>query len=327
MRPVPVASELMPGLRATLTEMDPAGLSIAALATIRAGMVDWPGVDEVRRHPGIELSEHCAPGADGGPPVPVTILSPRGHAERIAAGAKPVPGLLNIHGGGMMVGNRMMDTPRLAALVVELGVVAATVEYRLAPEHPHPAPVEDCHAALVWFAQQAAQLGVDPKRIVVMGGSAGGGLSAGVALIARDRNSVQLAGQLLLCPMIDDRNTTASSRQYLADTIWTRGNNELGWSCLLGAAKGTDTVSCYAAPARAEDVGNLPPAYIEAGSAEVFRDESVDYASRIWAAGGSAELHVWSGGFHGFDLFAADTQVARAAIAARLSWLKRTLDL
>jgi acetyl esterase/lipase len=322
-RPVPVAEELREAL-ALMAPPDAPQLSAGTIAESRAAL--WrmlPPVEEMLAGRAIEAREFSVPGPDGAPDIAVTVLKPRGHDTSRPA----VPGLLNIHGGGMMVGNRLMDVPRLADLVDQLGVVAATVEYRLAPEHPHPAPVEDCHAALVWFARNAAEFGVDPTRIVVMGGSAGGGLAAGVALIARDRGSVKLAGQLLLCPMIDDRNVTVSSHQYLSATTWTRSTNELGWKCLLGDAAGTDAASPYAAPARAKDLSGLAEAYIETGSAEMFRDENVEYASRIWATGGSAELHIWSGGFHGFDLYAPGSALTRAALDARLTWLQRVLKL
>ncbi len=326
-KPVPYDPELLPIL-AIVAPADAPTLSRETLPAVRAGMLtSWPSMDSMIAGRPITATEYLVPGPLGAPEIAVTLLSPLGHAERIASGAPLVPGLLNIHGGGMMVGHRLMDIPRLADLVIELGVVAASVEYRLAPEHPHPAPVEDCHAALVWMANSALELGIDPSRIVVMGGSAGGGLSAGVALLARDKKSATLAGQLLLCPMIDDRNVTVSSRQYPSGNTWTRQVNELGWSSLLGAAAGTEAASPYAAPTRAASLANLPPAFIEAGSAEIFRDENVEYASRIWAEGGVAELHIWSGGFHGFDIYAPDSALAHAAIAARMSWLRRILQL
>ncbi|MDA3645241.1 alpha/beta hydrolase [Saccharopolyspora indica] len=258
----------------------------------------------------VEVAEHTA---DGG--IAITVLSPRGLDH-------PVPALYNIHGGGMMLGTRDMDNPRLVDLVLELGVVAINVEYRLAPEHPHPAPVEDCYAGLVWTAAHAAELHVDPARIVVMGGSAGGGLAAGVALLARDRGGPALAGQLLLCPMIDDTSTTVASHQYQGIGPWPREATIAGWSALVGDA---EEVSPYAAPSRAADLSNLPHAFIEVGSAEGFRDEDVEYARRIWATGGRAELHVWSGGCHGFDIYAPAAEITRAALAARLSWLRRVL--
>lgn len=268
----------------------------------------------------VDVVERTIPGPDGAPDLEVTILSPRDRQG-------PVPALYNIHGGGMMVGHRNMDVPRLLALVQELGVVAVNVEYRLSPEHPHPAPVEDCYAGLVWTVKNAEELGIDPDRVVVMGGSAGGGLSAGVALLARDRGGPNLAGQLLLCPMIDDTNTTVASHQYSGLGTWTRESNLAGWRSLLGDAVGTDDVSPYAAPTRATDLSGLPPAFIEVGSAETFRDEDTQYALRIWATGGQAELHVWSGAFHGFDIYAPDWPISQEAVRTRTSWLRRVLGL
>lgn len=322
-RPVPYAREMLATL-AQIAPEDAPEMTAEGLVAERAAMDQWfPSFEAaIGDHP-IDFAEHAVPGPEGAPDVIVSVLSPRGLKERIAAGAAPVGAMYNIHGGGMMVGNRRMDVPRLVDLVLEFGIVAATVEYRLAPEHPDPAPVEDCHAGLVWMSASAEMLGIDPERIVIMGGSAGGGLSAGVSLIARDRGTVKIAGQMLLCPMIDDTNTTPSSYHYLRGNTWTRQRNLLGWQSLLGDRVGTDAVSIYAAPYRAKDLTNLPAAFIEAGSAEMFRDENVEYANRIWASGGTVELHIWSGGFHGFDFFAPETELARAAIDARRSWLKR----
>lgn len=322
-RPVPYARETLATL-AQIAPDDAPDMTAGGLVAERAAMDQWfPSFEAaIGDHP-IDFAEYAVPGPSGAPDIIVSVLSPRGLKERIAEGAAPVGAMYNIHGGGMMVGNRRMDVPRLVDLVLEFGIVAATVEYRLAPEHPDPAPVEDCHAGLVWMARSSEMLGIDPERIVIMGGSAGGGLSAGVSLIARDRGTVNLAGQMLLCPMIDDTNTTQSSYQYPRGNTWTRQRNLLGWQSLLGNRVGTDAVSIYAAPFRATDLADLPPAFIEAGSAEMFRDENVEYANRIWATGGTAELHIWSGGFHGFDFFAPETELARAALDARRSWLKR----
>ncbi|MFE6776268.1 alpha/beta hydrolase [Streptomyces sp. NPDC057702] len=325
MRVVPVPFD--PTLSAVLDAMpedagpDPASAGVPAVREA-ASAIPAPPVADVVAGREIDAEERTVPGPAGGPDLRVTVLRPRGVPG-------PVPGLYNMHGGGMISGHRHHDVPRLADLVEELGVLAVSVEYRLAPEHPDPAPVEDCYAGLTWLVDHATELGVDPDRVVVMGGSAGGGLAAGVALLARDRRGPALAGQLLLCPMLDDTNTTLSSHQYEHSGTWRRPMNLLAWRALLGDRAGDPTadLSPYAAPTRAGDLSGLPPAFVEAGSAELFRDEDVAYASRIWAAGGQAELHIWQGAFHGFDVFAPGHEVTRAALAARRSWLRRVLAL
>jgi len=245
------------------------------------------------------------------------------------AGEAPVgvPGIYQIHGGGMMLGTRFFGIEDLIANAITYGTVGVAVEYRLAPEHPHPTPAEDCYAGLVWMAEHAEELGIDPARILVAGASAGAGLTAAVSLMARDRGGPAIAGQLVSAPMIDDRNNTTSSYQYDGIGAWDRNNNDTGWTALLGDAAGGPDVSAYAAPARATDLGGLPPAYIDAGAAEVFRDEAVEYATRIWAAGGQAELHVWAGAFHGFAGAAPQARVSKASADALNSWLRRTLGL
>jgi acetyl esterase/lipase len=235
------------------------------------------------------------------------------------------PAIYHTHGGGMIAGNRFGFAPEMIEWTVRHDAVFVSVEYRLAPEFPDPYPVEDCYAGLVWTAEHAAELGIDPARILISGASAGGGLAAGTALLARDRQGPALMGQLLICPMIDDRDQTVSTHQIDGVGVWDRGSNVTGWTALLGDRKGTDDVSIYAAPARATDLSGLPPAYIDCGSAEVFRDEDVAYATRLWEAGVHAELHVWAGGFHGFDLMAGHAAVSRASLAARDNWVDRIL--
>ena len=208
-----------------------------------------------------------------------------------------------------------------------LTLAVVSVEYRLAPETPHPGPVEDCYAGLVWTAAHAAELGIDPARLIVGGGSAGGGLAAAVALLARDRGGPALAGQLLICPMLDDRNDTPSSRQMAGLGVWDRAANEVGWTALLGDARGGPRRLAV----RRAGPGGRPvrpaAAFIDVGSAETFRDEDVAYATRIWQAGGAAELHVWPGGFHGFDGLAPQARISQEARAARVRWLHRLLDV
>jgi acetyl esterase/lipase len=267
---------------------------------------------------GVETAEHVVPGPPGAPDVQVLVLRPAGSDPSV-----PLPGMLHLHGGGMIAGHRMVGLDWALEWMRAVPMIVASVEYRLAPEHPHPAPVEDCYAALCWLAHQATELGVDPTRLVVAGGSAGGGLAAGLALLARDRGGPPLAAQLLICPMIDDRAVTGSSTELDGEGIWDRTSNATGWTALLGDEAGGPNVSPYAAPARAESLADLPPAFIDAGSVETFRDEAVEYATRLWQAGGQAELHIWAGGFHGFDSMVPGAALSRAARAARENWLRR----
>ncbi|WP_242657061.1 alpha/beta hydrolase [Mycobacterium talmoniae] len=235
------------------------------------------------------------------------------------------PGIYHVHGGGMVAGNRMVGVSQLLPWIVDHDAVAVTVEYRLAPEFPDPYPVEDSYAGLVWTAEHASELGIDPDRLIIAGASAGGGIAAGTALLARDRKGPRLAGQVLICPMLDDRDHTTSTVQFDSVGIWIRSSNLVGWNALLGDRRGTDNVSIYAAPARATDLSGLPPAFIDCGSAELFRDEDVAYATSLWCAGVQAELHVWPGGFHGFDMVAPHTALGHAAAAARNAWVAKLL--
>jgi acetyl esterase/lipase len=274
--------------------------------------------DQLRRDGSIEFEERAIPGPEGEPDISVLICRPAGLAA-------PVPGVYHIHGGGMVLGNNRTGLPVLLPWVTQLRLIVVSVEYRLAPEHPHPAPVHDCFAGLAWTAAHATELGIDPARLLVAGASAGGGLAAAMALLARDRGGPTLFGQMLMGPMLDDRNQTASSHELDGEGVWDRTSNLTGWRALLGIRQGGPDVSPYAAPARAADLSGLPPAFLDVGSAETFRDETIDYAARIWRAGGAAELHVWPGGFHGFELLAPGAALSRTARAARLDWLRRLL--
>ena len=234
------------------------------------------------------------------------------------------PGIFSIHGGGMILGDRFAGIEKVLDWVEELDAVAVSIEYRLAPEYPDPVPVEDCYDGLLWMAENSNRLQFSPDALVIAGASAGGGLAAGTALLARDNGTPRLAAQLLLCPMLDDRAATVSSTQIEVAT-WDAGSNDTGWTSLLGDRRGSDDVSIYAAPARATILADLPPTFIDVGSAELFRDENVAYASTIWASGGECELHVWPGGFHGYEVFAPRAAVSVATQDARLKWLKRIL--
>ncbi|MBQ1039843.1 alpha/beta hydrolase [Micromonospora sp. C81] len=277
-----------------------------------------PSIDSQLEGRAVERREVTVPASDG-TPIPLSILSPTDRA----AGA---PCVYWIHGGGMMWGDRFSNIDVPLEWLDRFGAVVITVDYRLAPEATGTTLVDDCYQGLLWVAENAVDLGIDPARVVVAGASAGGGLAAGVTLMARDRNTPTIAAQLLSCPMLDHRNDTISSRQYSGlDGVWTREMNEFGWRSVLGGH--TDqNVSAYVSPALADDLSGLPTTYIDAGTAEVFRDEDVSYATRIWAAGGQAELHLWAGGFHGFSALFPEVRVSAAARRAQTDWLARVLD-
>ncbi len=258
--------------------------------------------------------------APDGARIPLSIIRPAG------AGST-APCVYWIHGGGMVMGDRYSQLDIPLEWLDRLGAVVISVDYRLAPEARGTTPVDDCYLGLTWAAEHAGELGVDPSRLVVAGASAGGGLAAGVALLARDRGGPAIAAQVLIGPMLDHRNATVSSRQFAGTPgVWTREMNAFGWHSLLGHL-GADEITAYLSPALADDLAGLPATYIDAGTAEVFRDEDVDYATRIWAAGGRAELHVWAGGCHGFDALYPQAAISAAARRTRTDWLVRTLGV
>ena len=275
--------------------------------------------EQLTRNGTYTFVDRTVPGPSGAPDISLLIALPVGRESPVAA-------IYFTHGGGMVSGNRRATTAVAMELAAANGMAMISVEYRLAPEHPHPAPVEDCYAGLTWVDQNAGELGINPDRIVAVGVSAGGGLTAALALLARDRNGPKLFGQMLMSPMLDDRNDSVSALQMAGANVWDRIANQTGWQSLLGDRQGGPDVSAYAAPARATDLSGLPLTLIDVGSAETFRDEAVDYASRIWQAGGVAELHVWPGGCHGSDGFAPGATISTSANRARFEWLTRVLS-
>ncbi|TMR10631.1 alpha/beta hydrolase [Nonomuraea turkmeniaca] len=308
---------LDPELNALLTDVPLVPRITPQLLTQLRGMPSTP-VESLLEGRAVDRREITVPAPDGAG-IPMTVLAP--------AGAGPAaPCVYWMHGGGMIMGDRFSQLDIPLEWLDLLGAVVVTVDYRLAPEAGGATPVEDCYRGLLWIAEHAGDLGIDPSRVVVAGASAGGGLAAGVTLMARDRGTPPIAAQVLICPMLDHRNTTTSSRQYAGEPgVWTRESNEFAWNAVLGDLYG-DQVPAYVSPATAEDLSGLPTTYIDAGSAEVFRDEDVEYATRIWGAGGQAELHVWAGGFHGFDALFPRAALSAAARETRTGWLARTLD-
>ncbi|HET6954723.1 MAG TPA: alpha/beta hydrolase [Acidimicrobiales bacterium] len=277
-------------------------------------------LDEVRRGASFDLpatpgrSDHLVP---GDPPVPIRVHRPPDHEGLL-------PCLYSMHGGGYVIGTYDIDSLTLDDLCPRLGIVGVTVDYRLAPETPYPGPLEDCYRGLKWTFDHAEELGIDPARIGVTGPSAGGGLAAALALLARDRGEPRLAFQLLDCPMLDDRQATRSSRRD-GLLVWSRRSNEFGWRSYLGELYGADDVPYTAAPARATDLSGLPPAFVSVGSIDGFLDEDVDYALRLNHAGVPCELHVYPGAPHGYQI-AFDAAITRQSRRDVEDWLRRQIE-
>ncbi|MGA5461644.1 alpha/beta hydrolase [Mycobacterium sp. NPDC050041] len=317
--PLPFDPEILAALLAAPQPPDPTPPPVGDVATRRrnttatfdliADMI--PAVD------GIEVDHHVLTTADGAD-LPLSWYRPVDAPENGSAA-------LYLHGGGMLM--TLEQTGRgydaiVRRYVAESGVPLLVVDYRAAPEHPHPTPVEDCYAALQWLAEHAGELGVDPGRLAAMGDSGGGGLSAGVALLARDRGGPALALQLLIYPMLDDRNTTPDPQIPTEGMVWSYDDNRTGWGALLGDRAGGADVPVYAAPAREQNLAGLPPAYLDTGDLDIFRAEIVDYAYRLAAAGVPTELHVHPGCPHGFEMIVPDADASRRAIADRVRRLR-----
>jgi len=249
----------------------------------------------------VTITDHVAPGH--GTDVPL-------HSYRPAHAQGPLPGLFWIHGGGMVAGSVAEDELYCANLAKSTGLVVVSVEYRLAPEHPFPAALDDAYQGLLWTVAHAGLLGVDPDRLAIGGASAGGGIAAGTVLRARDEKGPVLQFQYLAYPMLDDRDHTPSNYEFSGIPSWNRERNTLAWAWLLGPEHGTDRVSEYAAPARATDLSGLPPALIQVGELDLFRDENFDYAARLLRAGVSTEFQVYAGVYHGADGLVPDADVS-----------------
>ncbi|GAA3617524.1 alpha/beta hydrolase [Streptomyces chitinivorans] len=269
-----------------LLDLDAARASQAAQVAAAVAAADTSGVD---------VGEIHVPGPAGAPGVRLRLYRPHG-----ARG--PLPAVYAIHGGGFMLGSPEVDHDWNLLLCRRLGALVASVDYRLAPEHPFPAPLEDCYAGLRGLVERAGELGVAPERIALWGDSAGAGLAAGLALLARDRGGPAVCFQHLCSPALDDRLSTPSARRFTDTPVWNRRNAAISWDAYLGhGVRGTADVSPYAAPARAGvmALAGLPPAYVSVMEFDPLRDEGIDYARALLAAGVSAELHLIPGTFHG----------------------------
>ncbi|KAL2858518.1 Alpha/Beta hydrolase protein [Aspergillus pseudoustus] len=306
-------TDILAAIQAMIRKSQPLPLDDAAgrramiaqrFSTIKPFHYDDPKVD--MRQYTLELPDghkveiygfHPSPSSDSSPPSPTAAV-------------------MYLHGGGMTMGTALDSRSLLTWYSSSAGLPLFSVEYRLAPEYPYPTPVEDCYASLKWLHQEAAHLNIDPSRIAVMGDSAGGGLSAAVALLARDRAELPhpLAKQILIQPMLDDRNGSAEPSSYLSEVAtWTWDDNLAGWTALLGSRTGSDDVPCYASPARATDLRGLPSTYIDVGMLDIFVSQVVEFASRLRAAGVEARCELYPQVPHAFHSILAETQVAHKA--------------
>jgi acetyl esterase/lipase len=305
-----------PELVPTVEQIPPLDLTDDSLAQVRA--YEWPfpaPSDDVMASSTTE--SRYVSGPEGAPDVQVIAYKP-------TVTTAPLACIVHIHGGGYVVGDIKMMDFALRNYVHDLGCIIVTVDYRIAPETIFPGAVEDCYAALRWLFAEAEALGIDRNRIGVMGESAGGGLAAAFALLVRDRAEYHLSFQLLSCPMLDDRTGVSDSpNPHSGEFVWTRQNNHYGWRSLLGQEPGGPDVSPYASAARATDLAGLPPTFINVGALDLFVDEDIDYAQRLIRAGVPTELHVYPGGFHGFDTW--DSAISARARADRLAWLRVAL--
>lgn len=288
-------------------------LDAASLEVIRPLMDAEPELEPDER---LTIRDAIATGTAGNPDVAIRIYEPTPRLDTLTA---PRPAMVWIHGGGYVMGSVRNDSRLLAHLVTSLGITCISVDYRLAPEHPYPAPLDDCYSALAHVVTTSDELGIDPTRIGIGGLSAGGGLCAALGLLARDRGELAVAFQLLDSPMLDDRQQTGSSR--LDDLpVWSRGSNTFGWASYLGELSGADELPVHAAAGRVDDLSGLPPTFIAVGAVDGFRDEDVDYARRLSESGVACELHVYAGAPHGFRLFGT-TAVGTQSITDITRWI------
>ena len=289
------------------------------IPALRCAIQETQSADEesLRRGGAVELNRFSAQGKSGH--VPLVVLRPKslGHSA---------PVVLFLHGGGLISGDATTGLTLIQDWACEVGAVLISVDYRLAPEHPFPAPLDDCFSALEWVASHGPEVGVDPLKIVLIGASAGGGLAAALALRARDQAGPRLRAQMLLYPMLDDRARFPSSGELSGEGVWDSVSNRTGWNAYLpGRASGLD-VPYLAAASRAPDLSELPSTYIDVGTIDTFRDEVLDFGGRLARSQVLTEMHLWPGAFHGFDNAVPLAAISKSADYARRQWLHRALD-
>lgn len=291
-----VSAEKLPAARAAIAAMTQMGLDVA--------------------DPRVSTSEHFAPGHNGGPEVRMILYKP----DALPPNA---PVVLQIHGGGFLFGTAELGDPRNRAMARTVGCAVASVEYRLAPETPFPGGLDDCYAALVWLHDQAGALGLDPSRIAIRGESAGGGLAAALAIMARDLGGPAICFQLLVYPMLDDRTVDAPANPHTGEFVWDRASNRFAWDAWLGMPAGSAAVPPLAAAARTDDLAGLPPTCLTTAALDLFVGEDLAYAARLIGCGVPTEVYLAPGAFHGFDAMAPEAGVSQRFTACGDDALKR----
>ncbi|MBN9186525.1 MAG: alpha/beta hydrolase [Microbacterium sp.] len=284
---------------------------LAGVAQLRAAMAEFEeSVDDVRAATGARIEERTIEG------VPVIVVLP-------AAGESPRGAILNVHGGGLVAGSSRSVLGVNVRMALDLGCAMVIPDYRLAPEHPYPAGLDDVHAVWRWLSGGGFGADVDLDRLVVMGGSAGGLLSAGLMLRLIARGETLPRALALVQPQLDDRNIQPSTFEVEYAHFWDRPSNAFSFEVYLAGLDGE--VPAEAAAARAEDLSGFPPTYVEIGQVDMFRDEELDFAAQLSRAGVPVEAHLWAGAFHGFDGL-VQTRVAQRAVAARVEFLRGVLE-
>jgi acetyl esterase len=304
-----VNPELLPGLE-MFPELDLRPEYLQAIRESSSQMRTPAVVDDV-----LSVTDEIIAGPDANPLL-LRIYRPK-------SANRSLPVLLWIHGGGYILGSIDDDDDLCMRFVKEAGCLVVSVDYRLAPEHPYPAPIEDCYTALKWIADHKESLNIDENRIGVAGASAGGGLTAALTLLARDRQYPSICFQMPLYPMIDDRNNTPSTNEITQGFVWNQKTNEAGWKMYLGELYGTDHVPAYAAPARSEDYSNLPYTYTCVGQLDPFRDETLTYVTKLAQAGVDVEFHLYPGAYHGFEGLNPTAAISISAINEYIQAVKK----
>ena len=295
------------------------GVSAECLDAMRERVALMASADPAEADASVAVTEHLVPGHDGAPAVNVRLYRPEGLPAL-------APVIYHIHGGGFVSGSAALGGPRNRVWAKALGAVLVSIDYRLAPEHPYPAALDDCYAVLEWLHAEGASLGMDPARIAVRGESAGGGLAAALCLRARDQGGPGIAFQLLIYPMLDDRTcATGDPNPFAGQFVWNAASNAYAWASWLGLPPGSADVPFLAAPARAPDLSGLPPTMIASAALDLFVDENIAYAQRLIRAGVPTELYVAPGAFHGFEAMVPDARISRAFTDRCIDALRRAL--